>query len=93
MWTVSLISQELECEIKVNGQTGEGNIHLRFSESKGTESVPQQVMHAHTTEDTVPPALFHHLINESYSGVFFSALEILNPGLHIQNDTVVIEWP
>lgn len=48
MWTVFPILQELEREIKVNGQTGEGDIYLRFFEGKGTERGLKQAMRAHT---------------------------------------------
>lgn len=52
MWTVSLILQEPEREIKVNGQTGEGDIYLRFSEGKGTERGLKQA--THTKHDMGP---------------------------------------
>lgn len=45
MWTVSPILQQLEHEIKVNGQTGEGDIYLRFFEGKGTECGLKQATH------------------------------------------------
>lgn len=67
MWTVSAILQEVEREIKVNGQTGEGDIYLRFSEGKGTERGLKQATHTLTHTHNTTGALIQKIL---YSSTF-----------------------